>query len=208
MLGLSPWSMSTSTPGIQTIRSVTRSPRRRLGYMGHIPISWTTASSATSSCRTCKARRASRRSVGQLPRCGWAATRDRPKIAVGGRYLTPRRRRSQCSQRRAGSCDLCADDARRRLGSDCCASRRPSLTRQRQRTNETWRQAIDRERSPQLEKRHWSVFQKEVEANGRIQKGAKASIGACRSGGTIRLAATRWSTSRGNRVSLNGQKRL
>ena len=56
MLGLSPSSMSSSTPAIQTIRWVTSSPRRCLTYTGHIPTS--KAAAARSSCRTCKARRA------------------------------------------------------------------------------------------------------------------------------------------------------
>src|SRR6476661_4911072 len=56
MLGLSPLSMSSSTPGIQTIRWVTSSPRRFLTYTGHIPTS--KAAAARSSRRTCKARRA------------------------------------------------------------------------------------------------------------------------------------------------------
>ncbi len=40
-LGVSRLSMSSSTPGIQTIRwvTVTPSPGRFLGYTGHIPIS-------------------------------------------------------------------------------------------------------------------------------------------------------------------------
>ena len=68
--GRPPLSMSTSTPGIQTIRWVTSSPRRFLTYTGHIPTSKTAA--ARSSCRTCKAHRAA------IPGGGPADRRVRP----------------------------------------------------------------------------------------------------------------------------------